>query len=328
MSAEIKEHWIWERVENVSTSGFAATLVIVSFILAIVPLIAPTGYTVQYLFTIFLFMTMALGWNILSGFTGYVNFGYAGFIGLGAYAAVLPMHNFGVPWYGGLVSAAVVTAVAGVIVGYPTLRLSGAYFAIGMLALATAAGLLFTTSYLRPITEGTTGISFFSGLTTTEQYYLVSAVMLGTVVLTLWIATSPFGKRLLTIREDELLAASLGVNTVRDKLIAMALHSGVAGVCGALLAFNLSYIDPATVFDIQYTEYPIVMVLFGGLGTVTGPVVGGLVIGVLREFLWAEFPRFHLAILGALIVFLVLFLPEGVVEWLKENDYIPRRRWL
>ncbi len=328
MSTQLKDHWFWDRVEDLSLGVRVGALLLVVVAFALFPLVAPTGYTVQYLFTIFLFTTLAIGWNVLSGFTGYINFGYAGFMGLGAYAAVLTMTNFGLPWFVGLAVAAIVSGIAGVIVGYPILRLSGAYFAIAMLALATAAGIGFATSYLRPITEGATGISFFPGLSTVEQYYIVTGVMIGTALLTLKIATSPFGKRLLAIREDELLAASLGVNTVRDKLVAMAIHCAIAGVCGAILAFNLSYIDPATVFDIRYTEYPIIMVLFGGLGTVAGPVVGGIVIGVLRELLWAQFPHFHLAILGALIVVLVLFLPEGVIEWMKENDYLPRRRWL
>ncbi len=276
-----------------------------------------TGYT-----------TLAFGWNILSGFTGYINFGYAGFVGFGAYAAVLSMTTFGLPWYAGLFIAGIATTIVGVALGYPLLRLSGAYFAIAMLALATAAGLAFSTQYLSPITEGATGISFFPEVSSLLLYYTITALMIGAWVVTTWIATSPFGKRLMAIREDETLAASLGVNTFRDKMVAMGLHSFIAGLCGAMLAFNLSYIDPATVFDIQYTEYPIIMVLFGGLGTAAGPILGGVVIGVLREFLWAQFPTFHLAILGGLIVLLVLFLPEGVVEKLKEEEYIPRTRWL
>ncbi len=321
-------NWIWDRVTNVPTKIKVVVGLVVVAGLGLAPVVAPSGYTTQYLFTIFFFTTLALGWNILSGFTGYINFGYAGFVGFGAYAAVLPMTHFGVPWYGGLIIAGVTTTIIGVAVSYPLLRLSGAYFAIAMLALATASGIAFGTQYLSPVTQGSTGISFFPEVSSLTLYYTITGLMIGTWLLTAWIATSPFGKRLMAIREDELLAASLGVNTFRDKMIAMALHSAVAGLCGAILAFNLSYIDPSTVFDLQYTEYPIIIVLFGGLGTVAGPVLGGIVIGILREFFWAQFPTFHLAILGALIVILVIFLPEGIVEKLKESGYIPRTRWL
>lgn len=328
MSIKISDHWIWNRIENVSMTTKAAAGILTLVLLILAPLVAPSGYTTQYLFTIFFFTTLALGWNILSGFTGYINFGYAGFVGFGAYAAVLPMTYFGVPWYVGLIIAGVTTTILGLMVGYPLLNLSGAYFAIAMLALATGAGLAFGTQYLTPVTEGATGISFFPEISSLMLYYTITGLMIGAWLLTTWIATSAFGKRLMAIREDEMLASSLGVNTFRDKMVAMGLHSGIAGLCGAMLAFNLSYIDPSTVFDIQYTEYPIIMVLFGGLGTAVGPVVGGVVIGVLREFFWGQFPTFHLAIVGGLIVLLVLFLPEGVIEKLKQNEYIPRTRWL
>ncbi len=328
MATEVNDHWIWNRIGNVSTTTKMVAGLLTLAVLIVTPLVAPSGYATQYLFTIFFFTTLALGWNILSGFTGYINFGYAGFVGLGAYAAVLPMTYFGVPWYGGLVIAGVATTIVGVLISYPLLRLSGAYFAIAMLALATAAGLAFSTQYLSPVTEGSTGISFFPEVSGLMLYYTITGLMIGAWLLTTWIATSPFGKRLMAIREDEMLAASLGVNTFHDKMIAMALHSGIAGLCGAMLAFNLSYIDPSTVFDIQYTEYPIIMVLFGGLGTAVGPVLGGVTIGILREFFWGQFPTFHLAIMGGLIVLLVLFLPEGVVEKAKQSEYIPRTRWL
>lgn len=327
MASGLKHHRIWDRIEAFSWRARAGLLTLVAVVLAAVPLVISTYY-VQFFFSVFLFTTLALGWNVLSGFTGYINFGYSGFVGLGAYVTVLSTTDLGLPWFVGLVLAGVLTALAGAVVGYPVLRLRGAYFAIAMLALLSAASIGFATDYLRPITNGASGISFFPAISTTEQYYVMAALLIGTVVLTFYIATSPYGLRLLTIREDEVLAASLGVNTMRDKMTAMTMHAAIAGVCGGMLAFNLSYIDPSTVFHIQYTEFPIIMVLFGSLGTVAGPLLGGVILGVMRELLWAYAPHFHLALLGILIVVLVLFLPEGIVEWLKENDYVPRRRWL
>lgn len=284
------------------------------------------AYYVQVLFSVFLFMALALGWNLLSGFTGYVNFGYAGFVGFGAYLTVLSIVELGYPWYGGLAVAAVGTAVVGTAISAPILRLRGAYFAIAMLSLATAARLATTSQYLSPITGGGTGISFLPALGFTDQYYVAATVTVLLGYLTYRIATSPFGLRLLAIREDETLAAALGVKTTREKILAMALHAAVAGLVGGLLAFNLAYIDPPTVYGIKYTEFPIVMVLFGGLGTVVGPIVGALVFVLLFEFLWSSFPQGHLFFFGLTIIVVVLFVPEGVVEWLKSNGYLPRWR--
>lgn len=327
MATATKNHWIWDRIESSSNAERAVALIIFVVFVGAVPVVG-TGYHVQFLFTIFLFTTLGLGWNLLSGFTGYINFGYAGFVGIGAYATVLPMVELGAPWYAALLFATIVTGIVGLLIGYPVLRLDGAYFAIATLAIATATGILAATEYLRPLTQGASGISFFPPVSNDQQFYIMAGLMLVTALITFWVATSPFGLRLIAIREDEVLASSLGVNTVWDKMAAMGIHTAVGGVCGGMLALNLSYIDPTTVFHIQYTEYPIIMVLFGGLGTAAGPIVGGIVIGVLREVLWAQAPHFHLAILGVLIVILILFLPEGAIEWLKENEYIPRRRWL
>jgi branched-chain amino acid transport system permease protein len=284
------------------------------------------AYYVQVLFSVFLFTALALGWNLLSGFTGYVNFGYAGFVGFGAYLTVLSIVELGYPWYGGLAVGAVGTALVGTVISAPILRLRGAYFAIAMLSLATAARLATTTRYLSPITGGGTGVSFLPALGYTDQYYLAATVTAGLGYLTYRVATSPFGLRLLAIREDETLAAALGVKTTREKILAMALHAAVAGLVGGILAFNLAYIDPPTVYGIKYTEFPIVMVLFGGLGTVLGPILGAVVFVLLFELLWSSLPQGHLFFFGLTIVVVVLFVPEGVIEWLKSNGYLPRWR--
>lgn len=285
-------------------------------------------YIVQVLFLISLFILLAFGWNVLSGFTGYVNFGYAGFVGLGAYVTVLSVVDLGIPWYAALALAAVVTSVFGTIISAPILRLDGAYFAIAMLSLATAGQLAFGSEYLRPFTRGGSGIAFFPALSYNEQYYLAVALTVATVYLTYRLAKSPRGLRLLAIREDELLASALGVKTTREKIVAMAIHAGIAGVGGGLLAFNLSYIDPSTVFALRYTELPIVMVLFGSPGSVVGPILGGVAFIVVSEILWASFPTLHQFFFGLSIMLVVMFLPRGVVERLKDRGYLPRRRSL
>lgn len=316
---------LYETLESTSHTQFVGALGVVLVVFFAVPFVL-NSYLVQVLFSVFLFTALAFGWNFMSGFTGYVDFGYAGFVGFGAYLTVITIVDFGFPWPLALLTAMVVTSVVGTTLSLPMLRLRGAYFAIAMLAAATAAQLLVSSSYMRPITRGGSGISFFPELSLTGQYYLAMGIVLVLGYMTYRIANSPFGLRLLAIRDDETLAASLGVKTVREKVIAMLLHTAVAGLIGGVLAFNLSYIDPSSVFNIQYTEFPIVMVLFGGLGTVLGPVIGGFIFVLLYEVLWSTFPQAYQFLFGIAIIAIVLFMPEGIVEYLKENDRIPRWR--
>lgn len=319
--------WLYDTIVSASHTQFAGVLAAIVVVLLALPFVL-NSYLVQVLFTVFLFTGLAFGWNFMSGFTGYVDFGYAGFIGFGAYLTVISIVDFGFPWPLALLTAMGVTALVGTAISVPMLRLRGAYFAIAMLAAATAAQLLVSSSYLRPITRGGSGISFFPELGLTGQYYLALTIVLILGYVTYRIANAPFGLRLLAIRDDETLAASLGVKTVREKILGMLLHTTVAGLLGGVLAFNLSYIDPNSVFNIQYTEFPIVMVLFGGLGTVLGPVIGGVIFVVLYEVLWSTFPQAYQFLFGAAIVAVVLFMPEGIVEYLKDNEYIPRWRSL
>lgn len=316
---------LYQTLKSTSQTQFIGTLAIVLVVFLAIPF-ALNSYLVQVIFTVFMFTGLAFGWNFMSGFTGYVNFGYAGFVGFGAYLTVITIVDFGFPWPLALLTAMVVTGVVGTTLSLPMLRLRGAYFAIAMLAAATAARLFVSSSYMRPITRGGSGISFFPELGLTGQYYLAMGIVLMLGYLTYRIANSPFGLRLLAIRDDETLAASLGIKTVREKVIAMLLHTAVAGLIGGVLAFNLSYIDPTSVFNIQYTEFPIVMVLFGGLGTVLGPVIGGFIFVILYEILWSTFPQAYQFLFGIAIIAIVLFMPEGIVEYLKENDRIPRWR--
>lgn len=316
---------IRETVRELSRLQFGVGLGALLAVVLALPMVV-SGYVVQVAFTVLLFVVLGYGWNFLSGFTGYVDFGYAGFVGLGAYTTVIAIVDFGLPWPAALLAAAVVTSLVGTLISAPILRLRGAYFAIAMLSLATAGRLAASSEYLAPVTRGGTGISFFPALGFTGQYYLVVGLALALGYATYRLATSPMGLRLLAIREDETLAAALGVRTTREKILAMLIHTAVAGVGGGVLAFNLSYIDPNTVFAIRYTELPIVMVLFGSLGTVVGPVIGGLAFVVVSELLWSAFPTLHLFFFGAAIVLVVLFLPDGLIEWLKSRGYLPRWR--
>ena len=157
---------------------------------------------------------------------------------------------------------------------------------------------------------------------------MVLLILLFAFYLTYKTLTSPFGLRLLAIRDDEILASSLGVNTDREKLKSMAVHAGLAGLLGGTLALNFSYIEPNNIFVLRYTELPIIVALIGGMGTLIGQVLGALLYTITNEFFWTRFPNIYKIFLGAVVIVIVVVMPEGIIEYMKEKGYLPRHRWL
>lgn len=292
--------------------------------LGILPLLAER-YIISLVFLIFLFATYAESWNILSGYTGYINFGFAWFIGLGAYTSALLIADYGVFWLSTWMIAALFVTILSAGVGYILLRIKGIYFAISMLALTEGTRVLFGTKYLGAITHGGGGVPFLVADLKT-LYYAMGLVMLACIVTTYKIATSPFGLKLLAIREDEGAAEVLGVNTTQVKVTAFMISAFFAGLAASIHAAFLHFIDPLTVFDINLTLKSIIMALFGSMGTVFGPLVGATLFTLIQEIFWSQLLELHMVALGVVLVLLTLFLRQGVLEWLKEKDILPRLR--
>lgn len=280
--------------------------------------------TLAYL--ILYFIALASSWNILSGFTGYINFGHAAFMGVGMYATAISIADFSLWWPLSWILGGVFAATFALIIGFPVLRTKGPYFAITMLAVAEGTRVLFGTKYLEPITRAGDGIAFSSGISFQTKYY----GMLVTVALCVWvtykISTSQFGLRLMAIREDEEAAESMGINSTRLKISAFTISAFFAGLAGGIHSTFLHYIDPFHTFNLQFTIIPIVMAVFGGVGTVLGPVIGGTVLQVLNDFIWAHFLQLNMAVFGVLLAALILFLPQGLLEWMKERRWIEKTR--
>ncbi|MBI4337925.1 MAG: branched-chain amino acid ABC transporter permease [Chloroflexi bacterium] len=285
-------------------------------------------YIVSLFFLLYMFITLSAGWNMFSGYTGYINFGYTAFLGVGAYGMAVLITRYHFPWIVAIPTASGLAAAFALIVGLPLLRIRGVYFAIAMLSLATVVGILASTRFLAPVTKGGVGIPMLSGMSLTMQYYVMGLIALATVLATYAIANSRFGLRLLSVREDELAAQVMGIHTGTVKLAAFALSALFGGAAGAVQAAFLSYIEPASVFNINYTVRPIVMALFGGQGTVFGPVLGAVVFTFVAEIIWSRFLALHLAIFGALLILLVLGMPQGVIPWLQRRSFLPKTRKL
>jgi branched-chain amino acid transport system permease protein len=300
---------------------FVGLLVVLGAALAVYPLFG-TGYGVRSMLQLFMWVALASSWNLISGLTGYVSFGHVAFFGAGAYTAGILVTTGGWPWPVAALAGGVGGAVLALLIGVPCLRLKGPYFAIAMLGLNEVLRAL--VSYFEGLTGGGNGLSLPTLHATGPIYYamgLAAAVVVGATYL---IITSRFGLRLMTIREDEVAAEAMGIDTFRHKLYAFLLSAIGPGIVGGLAARDQGYIEPISVFPLATTITMIVMVLFGGKGTVWGPVLGAVVLFVFQEAVWAHFIYLHQLLFGAIIVAVVLLMPRGVLGLLQIRYRLPR----
>lgn len=291
--------------------------------IAFVPLAVP-GYRVTFLLFAFMNVALASSWNLISGFTGYVSFGHVAFFGLGAYTASLLITEAGVPWLLAALVGGILAAFFALFLGGMLLRLKGPYFAIATLGLAEVLRVMAAAWV--SVTGGGAGYYLPPQVETVPVYYAMAGLMVLVILVTRAIARSDFGLRLLSVREDEGAAEVMGINTTRHKIAAFMLSAVFPGVAGGLYAWQLSYIDPFSVFRPVLSVSMVIMTMFGGMGTVLGPVIGGFTLSVLAEAFWARLPEFHQAAFGALIVVVLLFMPGGVMALLRRRGIVPPER--
>ncbi|CAM3360329.1 Lipopolysaccharide export system ATP-binding protein LptB [Bordetella sputigena] len=285
----------------------------------------------QLIFTLVLvWACFGLSWNMLSGYTGLVSFGHAAFFGLGAYAAVLGQIYLNLtPWLMIPVSAAI-GAVAGLLVGLPTFRLRGHYFALAMLAYPLALLYVFEWLGYQEVTfpmkrENAAAYMQFSN---PGMYTVVAMGMLVLfVALTRYVERTRFGMALIAIKQNEAAAEAAGIDTLRWKLKAIALSGAIAGATGAFYAVVLLVVTPVSVFGMLVSAQALTVAMFGGVGSVWGPIIGAAILVPLGEVLHAElgarYPGIQGVILGIAIIAVILAAPEGVF-W-KVRDYLRRR---
>ena len=280
--------------------------------LALLPLLV-NNYWLRIATGALMWAGLACSWNMLGGYAGYINFGHSAFFGLGAYVTALLMTDpLGLPFLATIPAGIAVTAVCAVVIGAPTLRLRGAYFAIATWAFAEV---LIQFATVVEFTGGTGGLSLPPFLN--ERFFYFA--MLAAAVLT-YLATwalfehSRFGLKVKALRDHEPAAEAMGINTSLVKLQTFVLSAVTASVFGAIFAYWVTFINPKSVFGGDITDQMVVMVLLGGLGTLWGPAIGGVALFVVNRLIWMYWgdTAFYIAILGAAIVLVVLFLPNGV----------------
>jgi branched-chain amino acid transport system permease protein len=289
--------------------------------LAVYPILG-TGYGTRSVLQVFMWIALAGSWNIISGLTGYVSFGHVAFFGAGAYTAGILIASVGWPWPAAALAGGGAAALLALGIGGPCLRLKGPYFAIAMLGLNEVLRAL--VSYFERLTGGGNGLSLPTLDATVPVYYAMGLTAAAVTLGARLIIGSRFGLRLMTIREDEVAAEAMGIPTFRHKLVAFLLSAIGPGIAGALTARDQGYIEPLSVFPLATTITMIVMTLFGGKGTVWGPVLGAVVLFVAQELVWARYPYVHPLLFGAIIVGVVLAMPRGVLGLLQTKYRLPR----
>jgi len=300
---------------------FLSALCLILIVLAIYP-IKGTGYGVRFMLQLFMWIALAQSWNLISGLTGYVSFGHIAFFGMGAYTAGILIVKLGWPWLAASLAGGVGAVVLALVIGWPCLRLKGPYFAIAMLGLNEV--LRVAVSYFEGLTGGGNGLSLPALYASVPIYYAMGLVALAVTGLAYVIVTSRFGLRLMTIREDEVAAEAMGIDTFRYKLYAFLLSAVGPGIVGGLAARDQSYIEPISVFPLIMTITMIVMVLFGGKGTIWGPVLGAVLLFTLQEMIWARLIYLHQFLFGAIIITVVLLMPRGILGVLQQKYNLPR----
>ena len=292
------------------TLGAAAAIVIAA--LAAFPL-AASGYHLALAISLLYFTVLATAWALFSGPTHYISLATAAFFGIGAYTTAV-LTDF-MPWPLVLLAAAVVGVIVALIVGLSTLRLSGIYFVIFSFGLAELIRQL--VAWYEINIHGSVGRYIFAD-TTSEGIYLRLLALVVMVLGAGWlIRHSRLGLAVRVIGQDEAVASHCGIDTTRAKLVLFAVSAGFMTVTGAVMAPRWTYIDPAIAFNPMLSFEVVIMALFGGAGTLFGPLLGAMPLVLLFEVLIATFPNYFSIVLGAVFVLIVYGLPNGVIGLLQ-----------
>lgn len=294
-------------------SGLALTITVLSVLLAL-PSFTPK-YTTVLMSTIFMYVVITVSWTVFSGTTRYISLASAAFFGLGVYTAAVFGRVLPLPVLigaGGLFSFCLA-----LIVGSLTLRLKGIYFAMFTLGLVE-----FIVTLLRwwEVKFSKTVGRLVVSVDNTVVYYVMLIILVLVILTAHLIRRSKFGLALQSIGECEEAAAHVGINTTLLKVATFAVSALFIGATGVIMATRWTYVDPRIAFNLQFSFMPVMMAIIGGMGKLYGPVLGAVFFTYLEEFLITRLPYHYMLIFGAILVFAILYLPEGLAG-------LAQKRW-
>jgi len=289
-------------------------------LLVVVVLAAAPGvvspFMLQFLINLFMLAILAESWNIIGGFTGYASFGNVAFFGVGAYTTGVLLTRVGFPFALALPAGGIVAMLFAALVGMPILRLKGHYFAIATLGVAET---MREVVYNLEFTGKGTGLVMPILRSPLPFFYLMLGILVAVTLVNWWLSESRFGYGLIAIREDEDAAAVMGINTPLYKTIAFALSGAFTGLAGGVCAYWITFIDPDAVFKVIITVQLIIMAVFGGSGTVLGPLLGALVLASVSEWLSTQLVTLAELFNGLIIILVVLFMPKGLSDLIRQR---------
>jgi len=303
--AGFKNHW--------KKLGLAALLVAA----LLVPLVAPNDYILGIVILAYVWAIATYGLNVLLGYTGQLTLAHAGFFGIGAYTVGVLTVNYGFPFWPSLLFGVALASVLGYLIGIFALRTRDEYFAIFTLGVGFVIFLVIDNwESLTGGPRGLIGVPYpepigpisFNG--PVAIYYLVLFFLVLTIYASWAIARSLLGRTFMAIRNSEELAASTGINVGRNKQLAFTISTGLAGLAGGLYSTYIGFLGPAVV-NVTSSFEVLMYLLVGGMGSLSGPLVGSLIVTVLFQSL-QEFEAYRLVILGPVVILIIIFFPRGL----------------
>ena len=282
----------------------------ISAFLVALPNFAP-GYFTHLLILFFMYLVLAEAWNLLYGYVGLCSFGHSAFFGFGAYfTAFSAMNN--VPFPFTIVIGGIAASLLALALSYPLLRLRGAYFAIGMLGLNEILRIYFTNedTWMHSAWGTTVPIVYYG---VAPYYYIILAIMASSLLLLHKIVNSTIGYAFLAIRENETLAETCGINIYKYTTLALIISAFFPGLIGGFYAHYISYFEASDVFNVSLSMSMVVMAIFGGAGSLEGPIIGTGVLFFVGEILRGMFTYGHLIILAIILIVTCLFMPGGII---------------
>lgn len=264
-----------------------------------------------------MWVALASSWNLIGGYAGYTDFGHAVFVGVGAYVfGILVTQESNLS---GVLSLSQILAIAfmigalfALVIGFPTLRLKGAYFAIAMLGMFAMSREIARN--ITGVTQGGVGIAFPTPFPQMLEIYYVMLIVASVIFLaSLWIFRSQLGTMLQAIAQDEVAADMRGINTTAVKIGIFMLVGGFTALIGAARAYWLGYANPDLAFPEEFTIQMIMITLLGGIGRPWGPVIGGVIFLGAQRILWTNGGEVHLIVMSVLLIIIALFFPKGIL---------------
>ena len=284
------------------------------------PLVHPNSYHIDVIVGAGIFMILALGLNVIVGYAGILNLGYAALFAIGAYVYAILNTRYHVPFGIGLVISAFVTAGAGMLLASPALRLSGDYLAI--VTLGSGEIVRIALNNVDSVTGGPNGLlgidhpslwfgQFDFGVRSTPYYYLIFGILLALIFYLKRLENSRIGRAWIALREDELAASCMGINVAWAKLTAFGIGGFIAGIAGCVFASKQGTVSPDS-SDFVTSVMVLAMVVLGGLGNINGVLLGALLLSVLPEFL-RSFEIYRMLLFGLAMILVMLFRPQGLL---------------